>query len=574
MNDNQWDLPEILMIIGSFLGQRDLARCSMVCKAWQHSFYPLIWRNIVRTLRRSPPMMLIHKNAQHIRSLKYDFFQLGLEPDLSEDLCRLERLVLPGSVMQTSLGNTPLLKALASTNEAVPVHLSQSPCHDRSGVWDYFTRMIRQNQKTLQVLSIEGYLTSYSTLPTYDFWSAIAGCSSRLRTLRIKSDRQISLSTLHMLWRMTCDHLETFDVDGYSVLHGGKLRDLQEQDNEEETKEPSIQHIRLTNFQYVHPQEMLETWILPCRKLKTLVWKVDVPHFSPEWDTESAPEYWPQLESIEITSERSRKINDKQLAAILSRARKRGAGENRGGLVRLDLRGTGCGESSWQVLRTTGTSRTNIDTLQLRPVLSHFQTLTELDVTHCMDVGSVMVQEVLSSCPVLRSIAANSIHILDIAAGDPWVCLGLKSWSVFINISSNHGMDMTSVKTDKLNDLQPLVYQHLARLTELQTLNFDYKPPLPRQSHQSSTQLPTLDWQLKRGLDALSSLTKLRNLHFLKGNRMGMTTSSAKWMIENWVVKGPIKLESVEGRLGRQKTEERAIGKMFREHGVHVPILG
>ncbi|KAG0100334.1 hypothetical protein BGZ93_002203 [Podila epicladia] len=541
MNDSPLDLPEIRAIIGFFLGQSDLVRCSMVCKAWQDSFYALIWRDIVRTLRRSPPTMLIHKNARHIRTLKYDFFQLGLEPDVSKDLCRLERLTLPGSVMEMSLGNTPLLKALESTHEAVPVYISQTPCLDRNSVWGQFTRMILQNQETLQFISIEGYLTTYSTLPTFDFWSAVAGCSSRLRTLRIKSDRQISMSTLHMLWRKTCHHLETFDINGHSVLDPGMFRDVQGQDEEVDTKENSIQHLRLSNFSSVHPQEILEAWIVPCRKLKTLVWNMDLSHIPTEWETEPVPDHWPQIKSIEITTERSRKIKDKQLAAILSRARRRRAENDPGGLVKLDVRGTGCGELSWQVLRTS------ISAVQPTPVVSHFQALTELNVTNCMDVSSPMVQEVLSSCPALKSIAANSIHVLDIAAGDPWVCLGLQSWSVFIDISFNNGgMEMISVKKDKLNDLQPLVYKHLANLTELQTLNLDYKPPLPRQSNQSSaTQLPTLDWQLKRGLDALSSLTKLREVHFLQRNRMGMTTSSAKWMIENWVLRGPIKLESL-----------------------------
>ncbi|KAG0358025.1 hypothetical protein BG005_002826 [Podila minutissima] len=575
MNDSLLDLPEIRAIVGSFLGQCDLARCSMVCKAWQDSFYPLIWRDIVRTLRRSPPTMLIHKNAQHIRTLKYEFFQLGLEPDVSKDLCRLERLSLPGSVMEMSLGSTPLLKALESTHGAVPVYISQTPCLDRNSVWGQFTRMILQNQDTLQVLSIEGYLTTYSTLPTFDFWSAVAGCSSRLRTLRIKSDRQISMSTLQMLWRKTCHHLETFDINGHSILDPGKFHEVQGQDEEVDTKENSIQHLRLSNFSSVHPQEILEAWIVPCRRLKTLVWNLDLSHIPTEWETESVPDHWPQIEAIEITTERSRKIKDKQLAAILSRARRRRAGGDPGGLLQLDVRGTGCSELSWQVLRTREAPRTSISAVQPRPVVSHFQTLTELNVTNCMDVSSPMVQEVLSSCPALKSIAANSIHVLDIAAGDPWVCLGLQSWSIFIDISFNNGgIETISLKKDKLNDLQPLVYRHLANLTELQLLDLDYKPPLPRQSNQSSaTQLPTLDWQLKRGLDALSSLTKLREVHFLQRNRMGMTTSSAKWMIENWVLRGPIKLESVEGRLGRQKTEERVIGKMLREHGVQVPML-
>ncbi|KAG0022779.1 hypothetical protein BGZ82_010904 [Podila clonocystis] len=540
--------------------------------------------------------MLIHKNAQHIRTLKYGFFQLGLEPDVSKDLCRLERLSLPGTVMEMSLGNTPLLKALESTHETTPVYISQLPSFDRGNVWGHFTRMIRQNQGTLQVLSIEGYLTAYSTPPTFDFWSAVAGCSNRLRTLRIKSDRQISTSALQMLWRKTCHHLETFDINGDCILDAGKPRDVQEQDEEVVTKENSIQHLRLSNFQFVHPQEMLEAWIIPCRRLRSLVWNLDLSHIptewepesvpdhwpqiepieiTTEWEPESVPDHWPQIESIEITTERSSKIKDKQLAAILNRARRRRAGGDQGGLVKLDVRGTGCGELSWQVLRTTEAPGTSISEVQPRPVLSHLQTLTELNVTHCMDVSSLMVQEVLSSCPTLKSIAANSIHVLDIAAGDPWVCLGLQSWSVFIDISFNScGIEIISLKKDKLNDLQPLVYKRLAKLTELQSLNLDYKPPIPRQSNQSSaTQLLTLDWQLKRGLGALSSLTKLREVHFLQRSRMGMTTSSAKWMIENWVLRGPIKLNSIEGRLGRQTTEERAIGKMFREHGVHVPSV-
>ncbi|KAG0027773.1 hypothetical protein BGZ81_005302 [Podila clonocystis] len=378
-----------------------------------------------------------------------------------------------------------------------------------------------------------------------------------------------------MLWKKTCHHLETFDVNGYSILDAGKFHDVRRQDEEVVTKENSIQHLRLSNLTFVHPQDMLEAWIIPCRRLRSLVWNVDLACIRTEWETESVPDHWPQIESIEITTERSGKIKDKQLAAILSRARRRRAGGDQGGLVKLDVRWTGCGELSWQVLRTTEAPGTSISEVQPRPVLSHFQTLTELNVTHCMDVSSLMVQEVLSSCPTLKSIAANSIHVLDIAAGDPWVCLGLQSWSVFIDISFNSsGMEIISLKKDKLNDLQPLVYKYLAKLTELQSLNLDYKPPIPRQSNQSSaTPLLTLDWQLKRGLGALSSLTKLREVHFLQRNRMGMTTSSAKWMIENWVLRGPIKLNSVEGRLGRQKTEERAIGKMFREYGVHVPMV-
>ncbi|KAF9407363.1 hypothetical protein BGZ94_002717, partial [Podila epigama] len=515
-------------------------------------------------------MRLIRKNASLIRTLRYEVFHFTQELDLGEKLCHLEKLRIPGNVPSTPLGNNALLKSATSKYAILPQSLMELPGHDHDDIWAHFAKMIEQNQGTLHMIDINGHCPGNVSQPSPRLWRAIADCSSRVRTLKITVGRQMALSSLRMIWKRTCQHLETFELHNYLVfndLSGAVVGPFAEAD------ECNIRHLRIVDVRGLDPSEQWELLIAPCRRLQTLVWSMDPPvMFSLSNVIEEAPDQWANIRSIEISTQKStRIISDKQLAVILGRARRReniqramveqGVGyapsstggsvtaPSEAGLCKLNLRGTECGALTFNVLRRTIMTPKMDDVgvpLPAPTMLSHFEILTELDVSHCTSVESHMVQEALASCPALRSIVANTIHVTDIASGDPWVCLGLRTWSIFIDVASN-GYRSPQGHNGKFNELQAVAYNALGRLTELELLDLDYKLPLTRHRQQQQQQIysnspdqQTLGWQVKRGLGALKTLTQLKHVRFQKRQRMGMTMTSVEWMVQHWVTGGQL----------------------------------
>ncbi|KAF9098310.1 hypothetical protein BGX29_007710 [Mortierella sp. GBA35] len=72
--------------------------------------------------------------------------------------------------------------------------------------------------------------------------------------------------------------------------------------------------------------------------------------------------------------------------------------------------------------------------------LASLRRLSTLSLESCPSIPSAAAQEIMESCPRLISLGLGELHLRDIRKGRPWVCTGLKTFSVQLDLRPIHGM--------------------------------------------------------------------------------------------------------------------------------------
>ncbi|KAI8354284.1 hypothetical protein B0O80DRAFT_498305 [Mortierella sp. GBAus27b] len=186
----------------------------------------------------------------------------------------------------------------------------------------------------------------------------------------------------------------------------------------------------------------------------------------------------------------------------------------------------------------------------------HFQTLTVLTFENCNNVTSEMVQETMSSCPMLKILKARLLKAQHIAQGKTWICTSLTSLQVFIDFEDvtetarmiSGGIINTTTTTTAAptleaaitgeitaKSLQRRVFEQLSLLSKLETLSFGgcHKQLLRCVFHIRHIPSRSLDLRLCSGLGLLETLTNLKVLGFLCTVQR-METEDVLWMNEHW----------------------------------------
>ena len=74
LSANPLDLPEVRSMVGQYLRQPDLARCSRVCRSWHASFVPLVWSTAFiepEPTHRNPSLEAFKRYSHHLKELSY-----------------------------------------------------------------------------------------------------------------------------------------------------------------------------------------------------------------------------------------------------------------------------------------------------------------------------------------------------------------------------------------------------------------------------------------------------------------------------------------------------------------------
>ncbi|KAK3810133.1 MAG: hypothetical protein J3Q66DRAFT_352186 [Benniella sp.] len=179
----------------------------------------------------------------------------------------------------------------------------------------------------------------------------------------------------------------------------------------------------------------------------------------------------------------------------------------------------------------------------LRP---HFIHLHTLSIVAIQGFASAMAQEIMSSCPSLTTFKGCKIRAVDIVGGQPWVCLKLKVLKLGI-----YADDST------ISQIQPLVFDQLSRLTQLQELHVFWW----------ETEGILLDLRLENGLGRLSKLRSLRILVLSVSQQM-IQQPEVDWMLKHWT-----NLERIHGRLNALNPAlDKALKMKLRHHGIAVSL--
>ncbi|KAG0297844.1 integrin subunit alpha 8 [Dissophora globulifera] len=224
--------------------------------------------------------------------------------------------------------------------------------------------------------------------------------------------------------------------------------------------------------------------------------------------------------------------------------------------------------------------------LSFQALRNHFVTLVELDFAICILEGSAgtMLQEILSSCPLLQIVDWPRVKAAELVPGRPWVCAKLLILTMSVVFERG-----------EIEDLQPLVCEQLSRLTALVELNlygiagiedqeFDFEEVEPGvedaepdvEGVEDAVDLVDIDcddrdflpyqrsfdFRLGAGLEKLATLQSLVNLNF-DCTRQRMSENDVGWMIDHWK-----ELDHICGQLNEDADTERHLSRMLRQAGI------
>jgi hypothetical protein len=196
-------------------------------------------------------------------------------------------------------------------------------------------------------------------------------------------------------------------------------------------------------------------------------------------------------------------------------------------------------------IKITGRVMHNTDELI---IANHWNHIRNLDLADAYNVTGDMAQNILSECPhlevfksfnirctdLVRFTSEDSLSIEDVVSSKDWVCLGLKTLSLFFDFNTK----MMDTAPDQSQILQKIVQDHafrqLSRLTMLESLDNNGRIRNVAES---------LDLRLQsrgRKLDQLATLTRLKSLQ--------CSSSQKKLMI------GILELDWMESTWGSQHT--------------------
>ncbi|KAF8955668.1 hypothetical protein BGZ46_002579, partial [Entomortierella lignicola] len=181
----------------------------------------------------------------------------------------------------------------------------------------------------------------------------------------------------------------------------------------------------------------------------------------------------------------------------------------------------------------------------------HFSTLTRVNFAYCPSVTSKMLQEILSSCPLLKKFRGVKIHARDIAKGSPWVCTALQTFIAFIDFSKSPSPRRMEIAEDASQEQQEeiarlkvaagieyeefhrTIFEKISHLRYLKILLVGTERPEWMTGIAEDFFMHGLCFRLGNGFELLGSLLWLEIFGF-SNTLQDMTMSEITWMHTHW----------------------------------------
>ncbi|KAF9291112.1 hypothetical protein BGZ74_000411, partial [Mortierella antarctica] len=423
-------LPELIALVADYFNSKDATHPSLVCRVWNAAFGPIVWRSYLidtKTHNNEHAIPGIARNAPHIRQLT------------CKEVSSIGQFLIPCTKL------TDLTIWLDYRSELT----ATDPVED----WDRFSLLIRQNPRLSKVaISMSGKSA------TDNFWAAV----SSIARVEI-SNMQMSEQDIRTFWtgcktiqELSIDNVGPIDdIDNTCFFTGAQesavyldLRKIAVLDRMFDSPAVSlIQFLSRQQCPNLTSLTMACSWLMLRSTARSFIAVLE-------------QGYLPRLEDLTLTHN----ILDAELSSCLRALNP---------LLHLNCAWSKFGPQALAALD------------------SHFATLQTLQLSECSQVTGDMIQKVLESCPMLSELIADDIHAPQIQQGRPWVCLGLKRFSVSVFVDSR-----TAKNVRKQSQT---VFAQLGLLTRLEMLTVGTN----RHDFGRVPKFQGLDFRLESGMDQL-----------------------------------------------------------------------
>ncbi|KAG0309629.1 hypothetical protein BGZ98_000038 [Dissophora globulifera] len=271
---NPLDLPEIRLQTAIYLTPSDAAKCVSVCKAWHHTFLPIVWASVEVKAGASGQTLG------------------GPSPDALErhrDL--VIHLDIDQQVHRRYTMQFPKLRSLS---------LRSADGFNGGFEYGYNPAAIIASNPSLTdiaVFRMKGDLR-------LSFWNAIEKLDSGV-FLAMFFESITDVPTANAFWR-ACTHLHGLDLDGVALTRNGDLRSL---------TFPNIRKLKLDTLLGLELEDQLEL-IIRCPAIEELYWSSDdseMGEYRKRLSELAASGAWPKLGSVDISGN----MDDGHIAALI-----------------------------------------------------------------------------------------------------------------------------------------------------------------------------------------------------------------------------------------------------------------
>ncbi|KAF9994719.1 hypothetical protein BGZ80_010036 [Entomortierella chlamydospora] len=507
------DLPEIRLYVAQYLDSAQLAKAATVCKAWNTSFTPELYRKVKWSTGR---LTLQSEKMQTAFQGKADFVR-----DMSLTYKRKPK----GAASLDTFTHLENIDIFFDTYD--------------EACWESLRRFLRQNQRIVTVKMTFG---QEGDTPTQILRTLGAYCP-KLKSIQVWSG-SLDQKDIELFFSATCNRLERFSMGGTYLDTGFFPRKREATDWQLPKQLPKLEHLYLESSLPTLQQIAL---VGRCPRLKEFHWYL----------------------SEELLTDKRNAFPVSQFSKILATKCPLVEGLS---LERCLLSDQDCAsivESCQTGISKVSFYQTKFGPLSLKPLLErHSNSLTLLNLVDCLAVTSAMTQQILVSCPNLEtfhSTILNAQDVLGVGEGDGedleqiqpqnWACTSIRVLTIFITGFMSKPFHWRS-----------LVFQQLARLESLEELDITPQDGIiqliPRKSISNLRVNDYLDLRLESGLDKLSSLKRLRKLTLHNLNQM-MQEKDVLWMVEAWPM-----LKAVYGDLHHSFHVMTALERILNNHNI------
>ncbi|KAK3810902.1 MAG: hypothetical protein J3Q66DRAFT_372628 [Benniella sp.] len=561
-------IQELDDMVCGLLTRHDLVQCARVNKKWHAVVIPYIWKDLSclntssSTQRHAFTLLLLEDYLQEQgKAESPDSEHVAEQPlqaqppflsALAKYGCWIRILPDPRGLVQLSYG---LMQDYQSTEQQLLIHFFKR--HQAAQLPYYSLKYDTLGSSPLKETVAQLVLPRVHHLSVQASYSGKRGELWKLKRLLSRCSTTLEKLTLKIDYR----------YDDRLNIYVGYDPDFQAEEEEPDTTSStewsSLKELVLCPRECVGTLQPTTFWSWFCKRCGQ-VERIDISNFrrgADESITENMLKHMPNLNGITIGdgTEDGSTITPDRVRSLLS--------GSRNGWKVMDLK--------MPVSFSDGVG----DTIQ-----KYFPTLEVLRIT-CYGIPGEILVEVLSSSPYLHTfhgipertnIKSDIFNDQDLATGvlKKWSCeTSLKVLKVAIRDIPRPGLEgSTTVEAHpgQGREIQGLVYDRLARLTNLETLSLGDTPEEDTYCFWARrgvrTQFDCLEMSLESGLHKLSELTKLKELNVL-GMKTKIGIKEIQWMTEHWP-----RLRVLRGLDGSDDGGKQAV-QWIQEHHPEIDLM-